>query len=173
MRDPWSFKGCGRLAIKPSTCSSFGPKKKNKTKFLKEEIWWVSRFNHTPGGWCLPRPPPPLLSPRPPQPSSKGTEAPTLESLSDLTLLSLHLYLCLVFLFICLFATHQGIWKYFGIKSEPQLWPVPQLWQHQFLNPLHQARDHTYAATETSQTSWIIKVMHQSSCRGSAVNESG
>ena len=31
-----------------------------------------------------------------------------------------------------------------GIRSEPQLWPTPQLQQHQILNPLCQARDRTY-----------------------------
>ena len=36
-----------------------------------------------------------------------------------------------------------------GIESEPQLRCTPQLQQCQILNPLHQARDQTHAATET------------------------
>ena len=35
-----------------------------------------------------------------------------------------------------------------GIKSQLQLPPTSQLWQHQILNALCQARGHTCAATE-------------------------
>ena len=28
-----------------------------------------------------------------------------------------------------------------GIKSKPQLQPMPQLWQHQILNPLHHSKN--------------------------------
>ena len=35
------------------------------------------------------------------------------------------------------------------IKSEPQLQPMPQLWHHQFLNPLCQAGNGTLPAAET------------------------
>ena len=38
-----------------------------------------------------------------------------------------------------------------GIESEPYLWPISQLQQCQILKPLHQARDWTGNATETSQ----------------------
>ena len=36
-----------------------------------------------------------------------------------------------------------------GTKSEPQLGPTPQLWQHWILNPLRQARDGTYTSAAT------------------------
>lgn len=34
-----------------------------------------------------------------------------------------------------------------GIKSEPQLWPTPKLWQHQILNALGQTGDLTWVTT--------------------------
>ena len=50
------------------------------------------------------------------------------------------------FLFVCLFVCfwsqpwHMEVPRP-GIKSEPQLQPMPQLWQRQILYPLHWARD--------------------------------
>ena len=36
--------------------------------------------------------------------------------------------------------------------SKPQLQPMPQLWQHQILNPTFQTGDRTHASTKTHQT---------------------
>lgn len=47
-----------------------------------------------------------------------------------------------------------GIWKEVsrpGIEFELQLQRMPQVWQCQILNPLHQARDQTGNTTVTSQ----------------------
>ena len=37
-----------------------------------------------------------------------------------------------------------------GIKSKPQLWTIPQLWQHWILKPLCRARGQIQAAAETT-----------------------
>ena len=35
--------------------------------------------------------------------------------------------------------------------SEPCLWPTPQLWQRQILNPMSKARDQTHVLMDASQ----------------------
>ena len=48
-----------------------------------------------------------------------------------------------------------------GIKSEPQLWPKPHLWQHPILNPLHQAEDQTPATSEKTLDSYPTTVQQK------------
>ena len=66
-------------------------------------------------------------------------------------------------LFICLFVfffRHAlGMWKFPGQGSNLNCsyWPTPHLWQCWIINPLHRARNRTFAFTETSQ---IINPLH-------------
>ena len=66
--------------------------------------------------------------------------------------------------FFFVFGLLHCIWKFPGQKTEsrPELWPTPQLWQHQNLNPLHRTGDWTSDSTEASQI--INPLRHSGNC---------